>query len=148
MYSNCGTYAGYRKHHNHKTKPCVECLAAAGVYNRARYKKKDGKQIQARYRLRNLDKVQTRERAKNRKRRAGISEPYNELQVIATYGHKCYLCGREIDLLAPRKAGIPGWEIGLHVDHFIPISKGGSDTLDNVRPTHALCNLQKASRNV
>lgn len=142
MYSNCGTYAGYRKHHNNKTKPCLECLIANREYSKIRYKR-NGALRQANSRARNIDKVRQRERQKNRRRRATISFPYNELQVIATYGHRCYLCGKEIDLLATRKAGIPGWESGLHIDHFIPISKGGSDTLDNVRPTHALCNLKK-----
>jgi 5-methylcytosine-specific restriction endonuclease McrA len=34
----------------------------------------------------------------------------------------------------------------LHIDHVIPISKGGTDTLDNVRPSHAKCNLSKGNK--
>jgi 5-methylcytosine-specific restriction endonuclease McrA len=142
MYSNCGTYAGYRKHHNQKTKPCLECLVANRAYSKIRYQK-NGAERQARSRANNLDKVRARERAKNRRRRANKSIPYNELQVIATYGGNCYMCGLAIDFMAPRKAGIPGWEIGLHIDHLVPISKGGPDVLENVRPSHGLCNLQK-----
>jgi 5-methylcytosine-specific restriction endonuclease McrA len=48
---------------------------------------------------------------------------------------------------ASRKVGSKNWEKSLHIDHLIPISKGGSDTLENVRPTHALCNLKKGNRN-
>ena len=60
------------------------------------------------------------------------------------YGTNCYLCNDPINLQAARRVGkADGWEQGLHIDHVIPISKGGSDTLDNVRPTHALCNLSK-----
>ena len=44
---------------------------------------------------------------------------------------------------APRQTGLDGWENGLQIDHLIPISKGGPDTLINVRPTHGLCNLRK-----
>lgn len=142
MYSNCGTYAGYRKHHNQKTKPCLECLVANRVYSKIRYQK-NGASRQAKSRARNLDKVRARERAKNRRRRASQSVPYNELQVIATYGANCNICGLAIDFMAPRKCGVPGWEIGLHIDHLIPVSKGGADILENVRPTHGLCNLQK-----
>jgi len=141
--NRCGTYAGYRKHHNDKTKPCIECLAASRIYNRLRYQKNNRAHVTAKYRAANLDKVRARERSKNRKRRASITIDYNELQVIATYGIDCYLCGNEIDFMSPRKAGVPGWENGLHIDHLLPISKGGSDCLENVRPTHGICNLKK-----
>ncbi len=147
MYSNCGTYAGYRKHHNQKTKPCIECLVANREYSKIRYKR-DGALRQANSRARNIEKVRERERQKNRRRKAALFKPYNELQVIATYGGDCYLCGLGIDFLATRKCGNEGWESGFHVDHLIPLSKGGSDTLENVRPSHAVCNLQKASNYV
>jgi 5-methylcytosine-specific restriction endonuclease McrA len=143
MYSNCGTYAGYRKHHNHKTKPCLECLAASSAYNRLRYQKNNRAHVTANYRRRNLDKVRARERSKNRSRRSKITNNYNELQVIALHGGNCYLCGLGIDFMAPRKCGVEGWEQGLHIDHLVPLAKGGSDTLENVRPTHGLCNLRK-----
>jgi 5-methylcytosine-specific restriction endonuclease McrA len=142
MYSNCGTYAGYRKHHNQKTKPCLECLIANREYSKIRYQK-NGALRQANSRARNLDKVRERERQKNRRRRAKESKLYNELQVIATYGGNCYICGLAIDFMSPRKAGLPGWENGLHIDHILPLAKGGSDTLENVRPAHGVCNLQK-----
>jgi len=144
MYPNCGTYAGYKKHKNNKTKPCLECLVANRIYSRARYQK-NGALRQAASRARNIDKVRERERQKNRRRKAALSKPYNELQVIATYGGDCYLCGLGIDFLATRKCGNEGWESGFHVDHLIPLSKGGEDTLENVRPAHAVCNLQKAN---
>jgi hypothetical protein len=140
--TNCGTYAGYRKHHNQKTKPCLECLVANREYSKIRYQK-NGALRQANSRARNLDKVRERERQKNRRRRAKESKLYNELQVIATYGGNCYICGLAIDFMSPRKAGVFGWENGLHIDHLLSLAKGGLDTLENVRPAHALCNLQK-----
>ena len=37
-------------------------------------------------------------------------------------------------------------ESGLHIEHFIDIALGGPDTLENVRPSHAWCNLTKAPK--
>lgn len=89
----------------------------------------------------------TRER--RRRRRARIKNtfviPYNESEVLETYGTNCHLCGLEIDLLAPRRPGsAEGWELGLHLDHYIPINMGGPDTLENIRPAHAKCNLDRS----
>lgn len=70
-------------------------------------------------------------------------EPYTEKQVLDIYGTVCYLCGLEIDLFAPRRIGILGWEKGLHIDHVVPIVKNGPDILENVRPTHGRCNIDK-----
>jgi 5-methylcytosine-specific restriction endonuclease McrA len=103
--------------------------------NRVREYKKNNPDIVARY---------------NQKRKAlklgNIHEYYTEQQVINKYGTECYICNLDINLLAPRRAGIPGWETGLHIDHVIALSKGGSDTLSNVRPTHGKCNLLKYNK--
>lgn len=70
-------------------------------------------------------------------------ERYKEKEVLDLYGKNCYICNQPIDLNAPRKCGIPGWENGLHIEHVIDIALGGPDTLANVKPAHALCNLKK-----
>ena len=72
-------------------------------------------------------------------------EYYKESFVLELYGTICHICGIDIDLKAPRLAGLEGWEMGLHIDHVIPLSKGGQDTLDNVRPAHGVCNVKKHS---
>jgi 5-methylcytosine-specific restriction endonuclease McrA len=51
-----------------------------------------------------------------------------------------------IDFNSPRQVGKPGWRSGLHIDHFVDISLGGPDTLENVRPSHGWCNLTKTPR--
>ena len=93
--------------------------------------------------------------ATSRRRRARIRnqgfEFYTDTDVINKYGTKCHLCSQEIDLNAPRQAKkkgplSEGWEKALHIDHVIPIARGGSDTLDNVRPAHAFCNLSKGAK--
>ena len=71
------------------------------------------------------------------------SEPYSVTQVLLKYGKDCHICKTPIDLKASRRVGIGDWLLGLHIDHLIPVVKGGSDTLDNVRPSHAICNLKK-----
>lgn len=73
-------------------------------------------------------------------------ERYKEKEVLDLYGKNCYICNQPIDLNAPRKCGIPGWENGLHIEHVIDIALGGPDTLANVRPSHAICNLTKKPR--
>jgi 5-methylcytosine-specific restriction endonuclease McrA len=88
----------------------------------------------------------TREGARRRRARIRKVEtrPYSESQVLELYGLVCHICSQQIDLDAPRKQGDgTDWHMGLHIDHIIPISAGGGDTLENVRPAHAICNLRK-----
>lgn len=80
------------------------------------------------------------------KRRASYSERYTESEMLNLYGTDCNICNNSIDLNANRSPGKPGWELSLHVDHVIPISKGGTDTLENVRPTHGICNIKKGAK--
>ncbi|MBF6483855.1 HNH endonuclease [Nocardia otitidiscaviarum] len=47
---------------------------------------------------------------------------------LATYGITCHLCGR------------PG---ATTADHVIPRSRGGSDSLANLRPAHLTCNSMR-----
>ena len=87
------------------------------------------------------------DRSKNRRKRAlkrnNGFEKYTETQVLELYGTNCYLCNIPIDMAASRRCGDFGWEKGLHIEHVIDIALGGPDTLDNVRPSHAICNLLK-----
>lgn len=83
-------------------------------------------------------------RARRKARLRGSTvEKYTTDEVLVKYGTDCHLCGKSINLNAPRRVGKIGWQNGLHIDHLIPISKGGSDTLSNVRPAHGLCNMKK-----
>jgi 5-methylcytosine-specific restriction endonuclease McrA len=53
--------------------------------------------------------------------------------LIAKYGAVCHLCHRPITLK------------DLTFDHWVPVSKGGADTLDNYRLAHDHCNQMKAN---
>jgi len=144
----CGTYAGYQRHYRLKEKACDSCKKGAAEYARNYYYKNTEKVLA---RLKKHQKnnpkrrfIKSRQKAKRRARlKGGKSEPYTLAQVLDTYGSNCYLCSEPIDLNAPRQSGKPGWQLALHIDHFIDIQYGGDDTLENVRPTHALCNLRK-----
>lgn len=202
--SNCGTFAGYRKHQYHKEESCIPCHDAYLVYKKEWAKNnKDSKKAsdkkyyethkeQAKqysqinkerislrnkeYRLKNLEKrtqqfkewykenkkhnsLRKKEWVKNnpdkverqlsrrRARRLGNgAEPYAVQEVLNLYGTDCHICNLPIDFSAPRHPRTPGWEQGLHIDHVIPISQGGPDTIDNVRPSHAICNMQKGAK--
>lgn len=95
------------------------------------------------YYQRNKDKNLVKAAKRRAMVRGNGVEPYTLEQVLEEYGAVCYLCEVPIDLTAPRSARQQGWEYGLHLDHVTPISKGGQDCLDNVAPTHAICNLSK-----
>lgn len=129
-----------------------------------KYYAKNKKQLleyQKKYRKKNLAKFRAKQKkywaknpekaeAFNRLRRArknGVeSSPYTKEQVLEKYGTDCHICGEPIDLKAPRALRYKGWEHGLHLDHVIPISKGGPDTIDNVRPAHGICNIRKGAK--
>lgn len=108
------------------------------------------KEMTKRWVAKNPEKVREIIRARDRIRRARKQgqehEHYTEKEVLSTYGTDCYLCLTPIDLNASRKAGVGDWEKGLHMDHVIPLSKGGGDNISNVKPAHAKCNLIKNAR--
>ena len=81
----------------------------------------------------------------NRHFRRNNTEPgnYSDADVLSIYGLDCHICKTPIDLNAPRQVGQNGWEKGLHIDHVYPLSKGGLDTIENVRPSHGKCNIIK-----
>lgn len=91
----------------------------------------------------NKDKKREAWRRREAKRKGNIVERYTETQVLDLYGTDCYLCNTQIDMVASRRCGDPGWEKGLHIEHVVDIAFGGPDTLANVRPSHAICNLTK-----
>jgi len=98
------------------------------------------------WRKENPEKVRSYKRQRRAKIKGNGHEYYTDAQVLELYGTNCYLCDMPIDLNAPRSSGTPGWRSGLHIEHFIDISLGGPDTLENVRPSHAWCNLTKPQR--
>ena len=62
-------------------------------------------------------------------------------QVVREYGPDCHICQSTIDLELPRTH-----RLGLTVDHVIPLNKGGSDDMHNLRPAHWICNVRKSDK--
>lgn len=56
-------------------------------------------------------------------------------QVFQRDNWKCCACGR-----------VSAHGVILHVDHIIPRSKGGTDSLDNLQTLCSECNLGKSNR--
>ena len=140
----CGSYAGYRVHQRRYQPICEPCRLAAKAYQ-LNYSITHKEQIiKKNKRLYYADPNHFR--AKNRRVRAinfGVKiEFYTEVQVIEIHGYICYLCGEGID----PSAGRHKLENGLHIDHVIPLSRGGDDVLANVRPAHRICNQKKGNR--
>ena len=145
----CGTYSGYMKHYRQNEKPCDACKQA----NAKNYQKNKEK-IRARikkYQKNNPEAIRLLKRKVKIARRARLKgvkvEKYTLTEVLNTYGLTCYLCNKVIDLTAPRNCTGNNWEKGLHIDHVVDIQHGGEDTLENVKPTHAICNIQKSKKN-
>lgn len=62
-------------------------------------------------------------------------------QVVREYGSNCNICSEPIDLELPRTH-----RFGLTVDHHIPVNKGGTDDMSNLRPAHWICNVKKSDK--
>jgi 5-methylcytosine-specific restriction endonuclease McrA len=77
-------------------------------------------------------------RAVNRKRKAAAraggnftAQEWTEL--VEQCDHRCLCCQRREP------------EITLTVDHIVPVSKGGSNTIENLQPLCGLCNSKKGT---
>jgi len=95
----------------------------------------------------NPEKIMARRNRYRAKKSGNHFEFYTLQQVFETYGTNCYLCDMPINFnVSGAVNNNPQWHSGFHLDHFIPISKGGPDTLENVRPSHAWCNQSKGTK--
>ncbi|QDF19511.1 HNH endonuclease [Arthrobacter phage Kumotta] len=92
-------------------------------------------------RRREFDKGE-QSRRRRRARLAGVErEPYTTASIAARDDYRCSLCGGLVDMaLKWPEAG------SASVDHILPISRGGADTLANVALAHFGCNLTKGNR--
>ena len=138
------TRSGYAWHRRDmKEEPCQPCTDAERAYwKHQRLIRKD--QINQLRRLSRERRKYTHQSRRTRARKIGVEYGYyTDQDVLDLYGSVCHICNEDIDLNAPRKCGDAGWEKGLHIDHVYPLSRGGSDTLENVRPSHGRCNVIK-----
>jgi 5-methylcytosine-specific restriction endonuclease McrA len=88
----------------------------------------------------NIEKSRARSRSNQRRRRAAIRgsiEHFTEAQfqeLCASYGNKCLCCGKSGERLQP--------------DHVKPLSKHGSDGIQNIQPLCRFCNQSKNAKEI
>jgi 5-methylcytosine-specific restriction endonuclease McrA len=97
------------------------------------------KAASAKYQKANADRVSMWKRDGHSLRRARIREqsagPVDYAAILAEHGMVCHIC---LDVIASLS--------DLQMDHVIPLSKGGPHAAENIRPSHALCNLRKGAK--
>lgn len=79
-------------------------------------------------------------RSKRRREIVKAGERINFDDLLIRDGPLCQICGEYMD-----------WQTGRYrsrvsLDHIIPISQGGTHTMDNVRLVHLSCNSRKSDR--
>jgi 5-methylcytosine-specific restriction endonuclease McrA len=90
-----------------------------------------------------IEARRARYRIKTVKRQGLVNKPSRLAadEVVRIYGNNCAICNEPIDLTLKRTSSK-----GLTIDHWIPLSKGGSDDLSNLRPAHWDCNRKKSDK--
>jgi 5-methylcytosine-specific restriction endonuclease McrA len=90
-----------------------------------------------------IEARRARYRIKTVKRQGLVNKPSRLAadEVVRVYGNNCAICNEPIDLSLKRTSSK-----GLTVDHWIPLSKGGSDDMSNLRPAHWNCNRKKSDK--
>jgi len=90
-----------------------------------------------------IEAKRARYRIKTVKRQGLINKPSRLAadEVVRVYGNNCAICNEPIDLTLKRTSSR-----GLTVDHWVPLSKGGSDDMSNLRPAHWNCNRKKSDK--
>src|SRR5690625_393745 len=94
------------------------------------------------WKKRNRERYLAQERERMRRRRALILETqtdtFTDEDVRMAHGDDCYLCGKRINFrLSWPNPKSPS------LDHVIPLSRGGTHTLENCAMTHWECNHKK-----
>jgi 5-methylcytosine-specific restriction endonuclease McrA len=85
-----------------------------------------------RHDVKERDSIRHAEWAKmNQERRRANAEYVHPLVVLECHDGICGICGSDVDPL------------NFHMDHVIPLSRGGEHNYTNVQPAHPFCNISK-----
>lgn len=83
------------------------------------------------WRTRNMDVVRGYATLREARIREAATGPVDCEAVVSRFPD-CYLCGLPLT-------------DDVHIDHVVPLSRGGAHSMENLRPTHPACNLRKNS---
>jgi 5-methylcytosine-specific restriction endonuclease McrA len=73
--------------------------------------------------------------AKRRAAKLGaVHEPYDRIAIYHRDKGVCHICGEHV------------WHQYFHIDHIVPLARGGSDTPNNVALAHPACNHAKGAK--
>lgn len=92
------------------------------------------KQSNERYAAAHPDKVLDVQARRRARKHTATVEDVDRLVVWETHGGICGICHKPV----PRD--------NFHLDHIIPLAKGGEHSYANTQPAHPPCNLSKGSR--
>lgn len=124
--------------------PCEHCGEAFVGRNRVQRFCSDACAI-GNWKVHNTDRLRELGRRHSSRRRARIAattvEPFTDDDVRLAHGETCYLCSRRVNF----KLSWPHPD-SPSLDHVVPISRGGTHTLDNVAFVHLVCNHRKNAR--
>lgn len=89
----------------------------------------------------NADKRTASEMRYRAQKRHEGAESFTRIEVMELSNWTCHICGGKIE----RDCEYPNTLYGT-VDHVVPLSKGGTHTLDNVKAAHHVCNSTKRDK--
>lgn len=85
------------------------------------------------YRIANRQRRASRQAERRARLRGALVEPVDRLTLFELHGGICGICQTPVD------------RRDFHVDHIVPLSRGGEHSYANTQPTHPACNLRKHS---
>jgi len=88
----------------------------------------------AAYRKAHPDKIADNSALRRARKRGASVEKVSRALVYERDGGYCHICGKKVN---PKK-----W----HIDHIIPLARGGEHSYKNVAVSHPKCNLSKGAK--
>jgi 5-methylcytosine-specific restriction endonuclease McrA len=85
--------------------------------------------------LGSLAQIQSRARYEWERRRKAERKRVRRLRIAERDGWICGICGTQIADMSD-----------LHIDHIVPLCKGGKSNSENLQAAHACCNIRKGGK--